>query len=155
MNSMVKANVKLSKKTMIPRIVKATVLGSITFLVFYYIPLMILSTDMIPIDFGTTIFDFTLISVFFVVVGQLLSGTLLGCGFGIARALVIITYFFTVAGGGIISTMVPVTEVTIRLTVDISIILLMIVSVNMFDIVKNLLEAINILTKKTTPINFT
>ena len=152
---MVKANVKLSKKTMIPRIVKATVFGSITFLVFYYIPLMILSTDMIPIDFGTTIFDFTLISVFFVVVGQLLSGTLLGCGFGIARAFVIITYFFTVAGGGIISTMVPVTEVTIRLTVDISIILLMIVSVNMFDIVKNLLEAINILTKKTTPINFT
>jgi len=152
---MVERNTKLTRKSVIPRVLRAIVWSSITFLVFYYIPFMILSTDMIPFNYSTRLLDFTLISVFFVFVGQLFSGTILGCGFGIARAIVFITYFFTVADGGIISVLLPVTEVTIKLTVDISIILLMIVSVNLFDIVRNLLGAVNILTEKTTHINFT
>ena len=86
--------------------------------------------------------------------GQLFSGTIYGCGFGIARALVIITYFFSVADGGIFSLILPITEVAIKLTVDISTILLMIISVSLFDIAKNLLEAINILAQKSTKIEF-
>ena len=147
---MVELNSEWIRKTVVPRVLKAGVWGSIAYLVVYYLPLMILSSDMIPADFGVALLDFALISVFFVVVGQLFSGTIIGCGIGIARALVLITYFFTVSDGGIFSLMLPVEGVTIALTVDITVILLMIVSVNLFDIAKNLLEAISLLTEKTT-----
>lgn len=150
---MVEINSKFFIKTVVPRVLKATVWGILTFIVVYYLPQLILSNAMLPMEYGTAILDFALISVFFVVVGQLFKGTILGCGFGIARALVIITYFFTVADGGIFSLALPISEVRINLTVDISIILLMIVSVNLFDIAKNLLEAISLLTEKTTHIN--
>ena len=69
--------------------------------------------------------------------------------------IVIIAFFFAISEGGIFSLTLPVTEVVINLSVDISTILLMIVSVNLFDIAKNLLEAINILTQKATDIDFT
>ena len=152
---MAELNANLIMKTVIPRVFKATVWGSATFLVVYYLPMMLIPTDFLPLDYTTTLFDFTLISVFFVVVRQLLSGTIIGCGFGIARALVISVYFFTVADGGIFSLSLPITEVMINFTFDISIILLMIVSVNLFDIAKNILEAITILTDKTTEIDVT
>ena len=152
---MAELNVNLIMKTVIPRVLKATVWGSVTFFIVYYLPMMLIPTDFLPIDYATTLFDFTLISVFFVVVGQLLSGTIIGCGFGIARAIVIIVYFFTLADGGIFSLALPITEVTINFTFDLSIILLMIVSVNLLDIAKNILEAITILTDKTTEIDVT
>jgi len=41
------------------------------------------------------------------------------------------------------------------LTLDISILLLMIVSVNLLSIAKNLFEAITLLAEKSTEINFT
>ena len=147
---MVELNAKFITKTVIPRVLKATVWGSITFLIVYYLPKMILSSDLLPIEYNTILIDFALISVFFVVVGQLFSGTIIGCGFGIARALVIITYFFTVADNGIFSMKLPIEEAVINLTVDISIILIMIISVNLFDIAKNIFEAITILSEKTT-----
>jgi hypothetical protein len=87
------------------------------------------------------------------VVGQLFSGTVIGCGVGIARALIIMIYFFSVSDGGIFNIELPIDESIINLTVDISIILLMIVSVNLLDIVKNILEAINIIGEKSTKIN--
>jgi hypothetical protein len=148
MSLMGEKNSKSIKKNIFPNILKALLWGSITFILVYNLPLMILSADLIPNEFGNTLLDFALISVFFVVIGQLFSGTIIGCGIGIARALVIITYFFTVANGGVFSIELPVQEVVANLTVDLSIILLMITSVNMFDIVKNILEAISILNNK-------
>ena len=47
----------------------------------------------------------------------------------------------------------PVGGFTLNLTVDITIILLMVVAVNLLSITKNLLGAINILTEKSTAIN--
>ena len=142
-------------KQVLPRVLKAAVWGSITFLVVYYLPMMLYPQDLLPIDYAAPLLEFAIISVFFTVVGQLLSGTIIGCGFGVARALVIIAYFFTISEGGIFSLTLPVTEVVVHLSVDISTILLMIVSVNLFDIAKNLLEAINILTQNATEIDFT
>lgn len=151
---MIEVNKKLNSRSVLSRILKAAIYGSITYFIFYYLPTVVLSTGLLPLDYGTTLMDFTLLSVFFVVMGQLFSGTIYGCGFGIARALVIITYFFSVADGGIFSLILPITEVAIKLTIDISTILLMIVSVSLFDIAKNLLEAINILAQKSTKIDF-
>jgi len=152
---MAELNAKLILKTVVPRVLKAAVWGSLTFLIVYYLPMMLYPQDLLPIDYTTTLFDFAMISIFFVVAGQLFSGTIIGCGFGIARALVIIAYFFMISDGGIFSVTLPISEVTVNLAVDISIFLLMVVSVNLLAIAKNLLEAITILTEKSTEINFT
>jgi len=152
---MAKLTTDLILKQVIPRVLKAVLWGSVTFLVVYYLPMMLYPQDLLPIDYTDSLIQFAIISVFFTVLGQLLSGTIIGCGFGVAKALVIIAFFFAISEGGIFSLTLPVTEVVINLSVDISTILLMIVSVNLFDIAKNLLEAINILTQKATDIDFT
>lgn len=152
---MAELNTQFIMKTVVPRVLKAAVWGSLTFIIVYYLPMMLFPKDILPFDYATVLFDFAVISVFFTVVGQLFSGTIIGCGFGIARALVIIAYFFTVSDGGVFSVVLPITEVTINLTFDISIFLLMIVSVNLLDIAKNLLEGISLLTPKTTKIDIT
>ena len=152
---MAELNTQFIMKTVVPRVLKAAVWGSLTFIIVYYLPMMLFPKDILPFDYATVLFDFAVISVFFTVVGQLFSGTIIGCGFGIARALVIIAYFFTVSDGGVFSVVLPITEVTINLTFDIIIFLLMIVSVNLLDIAKNLLEGISLLTPKTTKIDIT
>jgi hypothetical protein len=152
---MVKLTTDLILKQVLPRVLKAVLWGSVTFLVVYYLPMMLYPQDLLPIDYTDSLIQFAIISVFFTVLGQLLSGTIIGCGFGVAKALVIIAFFFAISEGGIFSLTLPVTEVVVTLSVDISTILLMIVSVNLFDIAKNLLEAINILTQKATDIDFT
>jgi len=156
---MAELNAKFVTKTVLPRVLKATVWGTFTFVMVYYLPLMLIPKDIpqniIPFDYTAQLLDFAMISIFFAVVGQLFSGTVIGCGFGIARAIVIIAYFFVVSDGGIFSVTLPISEITVNLTLDITIILLMIVSVNLLSIAKNLLEAITILTEKSTNIDLT
>lgn len=156
---MAELNAKFVMKTVLPRVLKAAVWGTFTFVMVYYLPLMLIPRDIpqsiLPFDYTAQLLDFAVISVFFAVVGQLFSGTVIGCGFGIARALVIIAFFFVVSEGGVFSVTLPISEVTVNLTLDISILLLMIVSVNLLSIAKNLFEAIGLLTEKSTEINFT
>lgn len=152
---MAEAISKFFLKEAFPRILKATVWGALTFLVVYWLPMMLYPTDMLPLDYATPLFQFATIAVFFAVVGQLFSGTIIGCGFGVAKAIVIIAYFFTVSDGGVFSVTLPISELTVNLAVDISIILLMIVSVNLLNIAKNLLAAIDLLTEKSTNIDLT
>jgi hypothetical protein len=152
---MVKITQKIFLNQIVPRILKAVVWGSLTFLIVYYIPMLIFPQDLLPIEYSNPLADFAFLSVFFAVVGQLFSGTIIGCGFGVAKAIVLITFFFSISEGGIFRLTLPVTEILVNVSVDISIILLMIVSVNLFDITKNLLEAITILSEKTSKIDFT
>ena len=152
---MAEAIAKLVLKEAFPRVLKATVWGALTFLVVYWLPMMLYPTDILPLDYATPLFQFATIAVFFAVVGQLFSGTIIGCGFGVAKAIVIIAYFFAVSDGGVFSVTLPISELTVNLAVDISILLLMIVSVNLLNIAKNLLAAIVLLTEKSTNIDLT
>jgi H+/Cl- antiporter ClcA len=151
---MVKLDSNFFIKTVLPRAINTAIWGAISYLIVYYLPQMLLSSDMVPMDFSASLFDYGLITVFFVVMGQLFSGTIIGCGFGIAKALTIMFFFFSVADGGLFSVTLPINDVVVNLTFDLSVILVMIVSVNLFDIAKNLLEAISILTDQTTQINW-
>ena len=152
---MAEAIAKLFLKEAFPRVLKATVWGALTFLVVYWLPMMLYPTDILPLDYSTPLFQFATIAVFFAVAGQLFSGTIIGCGFGVAKAIVVIAYFFAVSDGGVFSVTLPISELTVNLAVDISIILLMIVSVNLLNIAKNLLAAIVLLTEKSTNIDLT
>lgn len=154
---MVKLNSNFIMNTVFPRVMKAALMGALTVMVVYYLPLALLPNNLpqniIPFDYRGQLFQFALISVFFVVAGQLFAKTVIGHGFGIARAIVIIAYFLVVSNGGIFSLSVPVEDFTLNLTIDITIILLMVIAVNLLSIAKNLLGAINILTEKSTEID--
>jgi hypothetical protein len=150
---MVELNTKTILNEAFPRALKATVWGALTFLVVYCLPMMLFPTDMLPLDYATPLMQFATIAVFFAVVGQFFSGTIIGCGFGVAKAIVVIAYFFAVSEGGVFSVRLPISELTVNLAVDISVILLMVVSVNLLNIAKNLLSAIALLTEKTSNVD--
>ena len=152
---MAKAISKLFLEEAFPRVLKAIVWGSVTFLVVYWLPMILYPTDMLPLDYATPLLQFAIIAVFFAVAGKLFSGTVIGCGFGVAKAIVVIAYFFSVSDGGVFSVTLPISELTVNLAVDIGVLLLMIVSVNLINIAKNLLAAIDILTEKSTSIDVT
>jgi hypothetical protein len=152
---MAELNAKKILNELYPRVLKATVWGAVTFLVVYYLPMMLYPTDMLPLDYATPLLQFATIAVFFAVAGQLFSGTIIGCGFGVVKAIVVIAYFFSVSDGGVFSVTLPISELTVNLAVDISILLLMIISVNLINIAKNLLAAIVLLTEKSTNIDLT
>ena len=143
-----------SKSELLPRIAKAAIWGILTFILLYYIPIMLLPEDIsqyfVDFDLRNQLLNFALISVFFSVVGQLFAKTIIGCGFGIAKAIIIIAYFFIVSEGGVFNLTFPTQDYIINFTIDISIILLMIIAVNLLGIAKNLFEAINILNKNST-----
>ena len=154
---MTEINSNFIVKEVLPRVTKAAIWGIVTFIVFYYVPMMLIPQDLpqnlIQFDYQAQLFNFAMISVFFAVTGQIFSKTIYGCGFGIAKAIIIIVYFFMVSEGGIFKLTIPFEEYSINFTLDISIILLMIVSVNLLSIAKNLFEAINILHEKSTTNN--
>jgi hypothetical protein len=137
----------------VPRILKAVIWGSLTFLIVYYLPMMFYPQDILPIDYITPLIQFATIAVFFAVGGQLFSGTIIGCGFGVARAIVVIAYFFMVSDSGVFSITLPVGKNTVNLAFDLSLFLLMIIAVNLLGIAKNILEAISILSEDTNEIN--
>ena len=154
---MVELDSNFIMNTVFPRVMKAALMGALTVMVVYYLPLSLLPNNIpqniMPFDYRAQLFQFALISVFFAVAGQLFAKTVVGHGFGIAKALVIIAYFMVVSNGGMFSLAVPVGDFTLNVTVDITIFLLMVVAVNLLSIAKNLLGAINILTEKSTNID--
>ena len=147
---MAELDLSLILKKAVPRILKAVVWGSLTFLIVYYLPMMFYPQDLLPIDYVAPLLQLATISVFFAVAGQLFSGTIIGCGFGVARALVVIAYFFMISDGGIFSVTLPFGEVTVNLVLDLSLFLLMVIAVNLLGIAKNILEAISLLAEKAT-----
>lgn len=151
---MAELNLKSILDEAFPRILKAVVWGSLTFLIVYYLPKLFYPQDLLPVDYLAPLTHFATISVFFAVAGQLFSGTIIGCGFGVAKALVIIAYFFTVSDGGVFSITLPIGEVTVNLALDLSLFLLMLIAVNLLSIAKNILEAISLLTEDAPEINF-
>ncbi len=152
---MAELDLSLILKDAVPRILKAVIWGSLTFLVVYYLPMMFYPQELLPIDYVTPLIQFATIAVFFAVAGQLFSGTIIGCGFGVARGIVVIAYFFMLSDGGVFSMTLPIGEVTVNLAFDLSLFLLMIIAVNLLGVAKNILEAISLLAENSAEINLT
>jgi hypothetical protein len=152
---MVELSVRLTLKKVLPRVLKAAVWGSLAYILVYYLPLILVPSETLPFDYSTALLNFAIITIFFTVAMMLFSDTIIGYGLGIARALIIIAYFFAVSDSGVLSVTMPIMEVPVKLTVDVSIILLMVISVNLLDIVRNLLKVIVFLTEKSTSVDFT
>jgi hypothetical protein len=155
---MAELNARFIKETVAPRVLKAVIWGSVMYIILYQVPSMLiprdLPLDILPFDLNAQLFEFASISVFFAVVGQLLSKTIIGCGFGIAKSIILILFFLALSEGGIFSVDIPAGEIMFNVTVDVCVILVMVVSVNLLNIAKNLLEAIKIFSEKSAEPDF-
>jgi len=143
-----KGNRKGLMKMLIPRVLKAALWGTFTFVFVYYLPTLIYPMDLLPVGYNQFFYLFAGIAVFFAVVTKLFSGTILEYAFSIAKALIIIIYFITVFNGGIIRLTMPMEEATVNLVVDLKAILVILILVNLLGIAKSMFQLTRFLAKK-------
>lgn len=135
-------------RKMIPNVFKAAVWGIITYVFVGYLPTLLFPMDFLAFGFNQLFDLFVGIAVFFAVITNLFSGTILGYAFSIARGLVMIFYFIFALDGGIISLSMPISESTVSFVVDVKVFLTILVLVNLLWIGKSLLQVTSFLAKK-------
>lgn len=87
---------------------------------------------------------FVLVYLFFVVVGELLSGTIFHCMFNVGKNLFLILYFVYALGGGVITGSFEM----VRFMVDLTVFLGMLILLGLLGLAKSLLEAVHFLVKQ-------
>jgi hypothetical protein len=140
-------------RRMLPRIVKAT-LKAVLYLVFLYvIPMMIVSqlSAMAPeifADYMDYLGIFAAIVIFSVVAGELTAGTIFQHAFNIGRALVLIVFFVLALQGGIISQDITAESLRLHFLVDLRIYLAMLISIDLLNLAKSMLQAVSFLSER-------
>jgi len=133
-----------------PRITKAMIKGLLWFLLLYMVPLFILSFGGVPVDLfpeSTQLLGmFAAITVFFVVVSELLSKTVFQHVFNMAKALVLMLFFLYALNGGFVA----VNYGAIHILVDLRVYLAMLLTINLLGLAKSALQTLNFLSEKTT-----
>lgn len=143
-----KGNTKSFVRKIVPRVFKAAFLAVLT-----YIPMYFLSAVTRPLqpffpwyEPLTNIFAATFI--IFLVVGVFSSGTIFQYVFGVARMLVLMLFFICVLNGGIVTLAVPTGGVTMRIMLDLTVVLAMLVLTCLLGIAKNVIQAIDFVSGK-------
>lgn len=142
-------NIKAYLKGIVPRIFKAVLWGSITFLLVYYLPMQIYPLEALPFEDSQNIYVFSAITVFFVVAIKLFSETILEHAFSMTKAMVMMIYFIYIFDGGIISLSIPIQATMVNLVVDFRVFLVMLILPNLLTLAKSLLQATNFLAKRS------
>jgi len=130
-----------------PKVLRAALAGFVTFLLVYFLPtllLLMLPPEALSPGYEPLFDVFVAILVFFAVVIELSSGTILKYAFSVARALILIIYFVYALHGGIIITEME----TAHIMVDLRGFLAMLIFVNFLGVTKSILEAVNFLSEK-------
>jgi len=146
-------------KRMAPRVLKASLWGLLTFLM-YYIPyqLLVLPMLMFPQFFSFEIqpifYTFVALAVFFAVAIQFFSGTILQYVLGVARALILMTYLIYALNGGILTLTPNVGGETFTIVVDFRAFLMMIILVSLLSLAKSILQTINFLASEKESSSF-
>lgn len=92
---------------------------------------------------------FAIVTVFFVVVSELLAETFFQYALNIARALVFMAFFIYAFNGGLMAFDLPMELGIVRVEADLRVFLAMLLTINFLRLAKNLLQAIDFLAKKT------
>jgi len=131
----------LSKK-MIPKILKASLSAIVLYFLLFYIPTLVISS-FIPSEYNPFIYAFAAMTIFFVFIIQLASGTILQYVFGTARALAFIIFFVQALNSGVIAGSFESTSIL----VDLRVFFAMFIAIELLELGKNLSEAINFLSE--------
>ncbi len=127
------------------RVFKAALVGLVTFLIVYLLPTLLFPVSILPAEYEPLYYLFVVIMVFFTVVIELFSETMIHHALKIARSVVLMAFFIYSFNGGIVATDVEVVHVV----VDLRVLLAMLILINLLSLAKNMLGAINFLSEKT------
>jgi hypothetical protein len=133
---------------LIPRVLKAALWGTFTYVFVYYLPRLIYPMDLFPLKYNQFFYLFVGIAVFFAVVVKFFSGTIFEHAFSIARALILIIYFIAVFNGGVISLTMPMEGTTVNLLVDLKAFLAILILMSLLEIGKSMFQLTNFLAKR-------
>lgn len=148
-------NLKSFLKKIMPNVIKAVLRGFIMFLLTYLLPTLVVEAMLpssspfgMPSEYTTLLYVFSAIVVFFTVVTELFSGTILQHAFSIGRAIVLIVYFIYALNGGIFMStfQVPGQQQVIHIFADLRAFLAMLIFVNLLGFAKGMLQAISFLS---------
>jgi len=146
------------------RVLRATIVGVITYITAYVIPMMLLQpgfgfmeryVEIEGPDPQALLVAFASIAVFFAVAVEVTRGTILQHVFSIGRDVALLFYFIYATSGGVMKMMIRVPEgldipipISISLTLDISLLLAIIIGIDLLGMAKDVLGAIYFLSEK-------
>jgi len=149
-------NIESLLRKILPNVIKATLKGSIMFLLTYLLPTLLMDTMMLPdtllempSEYTTLLLAFSAIVVFFTVVTELSSGTIFQHAFGASRALVLIMYFIYALNGGVITSdfQIPGQLQFVHIFADLRAFLAVLIVLNLLGFAKSMFGAINFLAE--------
>ena len=150
-------NLKSVLKKIIPNVTKAALKGFVMFLLTYLLPTLVVEAMLpstspfgMPSEYTTLLYVFSAIVVFFSVVTELFSGTILQHAFCVGRAIVLIVYFVYALNGGIFMStfQIPGQQQVIHIFADLRAFLAVLILINLLGFAKGMLQAINFLSGK-------
>ncbi len=134
-------------RRILPKVLKATVMGLLWFFLLYIIPTLLLSElaeEVLP-GYTQLLSTFAIVIVFFVVVSELLAGTIFQHVFNIGKALVFMAFFIYALNGGFIALDLEF----VHIEADLRVYLAMLLTIDFLGLAKSLLQTIDFLAKKT------
>ena len=141
-----------------PRVLKAAIMGVVTFFLYYMLPTLLFSTfstQSLPSEFGSyfsryenLFYIFAAIIICFAVVNQLSSGTIFQHGFSVAKVIVLIIYLIYALEGGILTLSMSLGGNMVNIAANLTAFLAILISVNLLALAKSMFEAINFLSQK-------
>ncbi len=134
-------------KKMIPKVLKATVIGLLWFFLLYALPMLFLSelVEKVLPGYSQLLNTFAIVIVFFVVMSELLAGTIFQHAFSIGKALVFMALFIYALNGGFVAFDLEF----VHIEADLRVYLAMLLIIDFLGLAKSLLQAIDFLGKKT------
>ncbi len=146
-----KGDAKTFTRKVAPKAFKAVLLAVISYLPIYFLSALVNPVQPFFPWYEPITNIFTVVFIFFLVAGVLLSGTIFQYVFGVARTLVLMIYFILLLNGGIVTLTLPFEGTTLNILVDLTVILAIIVLVCLLGIAKNVTQAINFAAHRIEP----
>jgi len=146
-------NTKSLVRKMFPKVVKAVVKGALWFVFLYVLPSLLFSilVSRLPEGAPNTLSDFEpllgvfgIIVVSFMVASEITSGTIFQHVFNIGKALILMVFIVYALRGGIFA----MDFQNINILADLTIWLVMLLTVDLLALAKSVLQAINFLSEK-------
>jgi hypothetical protein len=146
-----KNSVQIFLKNLIPKLLKAAVKGILWFFLLYFIPQLLFSDLGEGILPGYTEFllTFAAVIVFFVVVSELLAGTIFQYALDVGKALAFMMLFIYALNGGFIVFDLPKELGSVRVEADLRVYLAMLLTVDFLGLARSVLQAVDFLARKT------
>ena len=130
------------------RVVRAVLVGAVTYLLTYYVPLMLFPLELIPPEYTASFHFFVAIVVLFSSLMEFFSDTVVYYALGVARVFLLTMFFVYTAGGGVLEATFVEEDATVRFVVDVAPLLTILVCMSLLDMARYALQAINFVVER-------